>query len=282
MQKIIVVAMLALLVSLQTPASASEPTVKIVYVEWDCATATSYLAKNALESQGIKVELIPVSAAVMWLSLKTGDADATLTAWLPETHADYYEKSKQYVEDLGPLAKGARLGLAVPDYVPLKSITELNDNADKFGNRIIGIDPGAGLMRLAENALGEYGLDGLELVSGSGATMTAAMAEAMRRQDWIVVTAWSPHWMFGKWKMHYLEDPKGVFGKDESIHKMVRIGLEKDNPRAYAFFKNFRYDDINQLQTLMEWNSVKRADLDANAKKFMAMNPDLVKSWFAN
>ena len=274
--------MLALFALLQPPASASETAVKIVYVEWDCATATSYLAKNALESQGIKVELIPVSAAVMFLSLQTGDADASLTVWLPESHADYYEKSKQDIEDLGPLAKGAKLGLAVPDYVPLKSITELNDNADKFRNRIIGIDPGAGLMRITEKAIGEYGLDSLELVNGSGATMTAALAEAIRREEWIVVTAWSPHWMFGRWKLHYLEDPKSAFGNDETIHKMVRNGFEKDNPRAYVFFKNFRYEDLEQLQTLMEWNSVKRADLDANAKKFMAMNPELVKSWFAN
>lgn len=49
---------------------------------------------------------------------------------------------------------------------------------DKFGGRIIGIDPGAGLMAASENALVEYGLD-YELMEGSDATMVAALKQAI-------------------------------------------------------------------------------------------------------
>ena len=63
-------------------------------------------------------------------------------------------------------------------------------------------------MKLSEQAVQDYGLDKLELMEGSGATMTAALASAIKDKKWVVVTAWSPHWMFGKWDLKYLDDPK--------------------------------------------------------------------------
>ena len=50
--------------------------------------------------------------------------------------------------------------------------------------------------------------------------MTAALRRAARRDEWIVVTGWSPHWMFAKWKLRYLEDPKGVLGGLERVHAL--------------------------------------------------------------
>ena len=138
------------------PASAGKEkkTLQIVYVEWDCATASSNLAKAVLEDKlGYKVELLPVTQPILWTSLASGDADAMVTAWLPETHAVMYAKVKNKVDMLGKLVGGARLGWAVPDYVPLKSIDELDANAAKFKGSIVGIDPGSGLMQLSEKAM---------------------------------------------------------------------------------------------------------------------------------
>ena len=57
----------------------------------------------------------------------------------------------------------------------------------KFNGEIIGIDPGAGLMALSEEVVDSYDLD-LDLRSGSGATMTAALASAINNEEDIVVT----------------------------------------------------------------------------------------------
>ncbi len=253
---------------------------KIVYVEWDCATASSNLAKAVLEDKlGYKVELLPVTQPILWTSIATGDADAMVTAWLPDTHSAMYGKVKSQVEMLGKLVGGARLGLAVPDYVPLKSIDELDANADKFKGRIVGIDPGSGLMQLTEKAMKDYGIKKLQLVEGSGTIMTSSLAEAIRKQEWIVVTAWSPHWMFGRWQMHYLDDPLGSLGKEEGIFKVGRKGLKKDHPDAWAFLTNFRYEDPSQLQRLMNWNQEKGADPLENARRFMKENPQMVEAW---
>ena len=276
---------LAIMVLWAWPTQASagskqNKTLKIVYVEWDCATASSNLAKAVLEDKlGYKVELLPVTQPILWTSIATGDDDAMVTAWLPDTHAAMYSKVKNQVEMLGKLTDGARLGLAVPDYVSLKSIDELDANADKFKGRIVGIDPGSGLMQLTEKALKDYGIKQLQLVEGSGTIMTSSLAEAIRKQEWIVVTAWSPHWMFGRWQMHYLDDPLGSLGREEGIFKVGRKGLKKDHPDAWAFLTNFRYEDPGQLQRLMNWNQEKGADPLQNARRFMKENPQLVEAW---
>ncbi len=285
MKKILLMTVAALLLTSQAlaapaPNAGDGKPVRLAYVEWDCATASTHLAKAVIEDKlGRKVEVLPVSAAAMWMAVASGDVDGMVTAWLPVTHGDYLKKVEGKVKDLGPLVGGARLGWAVPDYVPLKSIEELKANADKFKGKIIGIDPGSGLMKLSEKAMQEYGLNTLTLVEGSGATMTAALDDAIRRKEWIVVTAWSPHWMFGRWKLHYLDDPKKTLGEEERIHTVVRNGLDKDMPDVYAFLDRFRYADANQLETLMAWNQEKGADLMANARRFMKEHPELVKEW---
>ena len=262
-------------------AAADKNPVRLLYVEWDCAKATTHLAKAAIEDRlGRKVETISVTAAAMWVGLASGDADAMLTAWLPVTHKEYLQKVQGKVTDLGPLATGARLAWTVPEYVSVTTIENLNEHAAKFNGRIVGIDPGAGYMSLSEKALKEYGLKNFELQSGSDATMTAALADAIRRKEWIVVLGWSPHWMFGRWKLHTLDDPKKVFGETETINTFARLGLEKDIPEVYAFLDRFHYEHVDQLQTLMGWNTEKGADLLANARRFMKEHPELVNSWF--
>ncbi|WP_241667325.1 glycine betaine ABC transporter substrate-binding protein [Pseudodesulfovibrio senegalensis] len=278
LMKMLCVALLML--ALSVPAFAGKGKVTLAYVEWDCAAASTNVVKAVLqERMGYEVEIIPVAAAAMWQALGTGDADAMVTAWLPVTHAAYLEKVKDKVEDLGPIVGGAKLGWAVPSYVTIDSITQLNENADKFDGKIIGIDPGAGLMALSEEAMKEYGLDKMELIEGSGATMTATLANAIRDNKWVVVTAWSPHWMFGKWDLKYLEDPKKVLGEEEHIDTVVRKGLKEDMPEVYAFLDKFSYKDANQLQMIMAWNQEKGADRYKNAVRFINENKEQVDSW---
>jgi glycine betaine/proline transport system substrate-binding protein len=90
---------LALIVgfTMAAPVQAADKNVKLVYVEWDCATAATHVVKAVLEEMGYKVETIPVAAAAMWQAMGTGDADGMVTAWLPVTHADYLTKVKDKV-----------------------------------------------------------------------------------------------------------------------------------------------------------------------------------------
>ena len=281
MRKFMTLALVLALALAAVPAlAASKGKVKLAYVEWDCAAAsTNVVAAVLQEKLGYEVEMLPVAAAAMWQAVGTGDVDGMVTAWLPVTHADYLAKVKDKVEDLGPITGGAKLGWAVPSYVTADSIADLNAHADKLNGKVIGIDPGAGLMRLSEKAMTEYGLDKLELVEGSGATMTAALADAIKHKKWVVVTAWSPHWMFGTWDLKYLKDPKGVLGEEEHIDTIVRKGLKKDMPEVYKVLDQFAWKDAGQLQMVMAWNQEPGADRYENAKRFLKENAAQVDSW---
>ena len=50
------------------------------------------------------------------------------------------------------------------------------------GAKIIGIDPGAGIMSATEKAIAEYNLN-MDLLEGSDATMTAALQDAISREE---------------------------------------------------------------------------------------------------
>lgn len=252
--------------------------VNIAYVEWADNIASSNVLRVVLEQQGYQVETTSLSAAAMWQAVAFGDADM-MTAWLPTTHAQYYSQLEDQVENLGPNFEGTRLGLVVPSYVEeVNSIEDLASHADEFDDTITGIDPGAGIMSITEQAMEDYGLDDLELTTGSDATMTAALGSAIANQQPIVVTGWTPHWMFSRWDLKYLDDPQNAFGEAEQIDTVVREGLENDDPEAYCIFDNFRWSP-DEMGAMMLLNEQQGSDPYENAKQWVADHQALVDSW---
>ena len=61
--------------------------------------------------------------------------------------------------------------------------------------------------------------------SSSGAMTVALGQDTIKNKEDIVITGWSPHWMFAKYDLKYLDDPEGTMGEAESINTMVRQGL---------------------------------------------------------
>ncbi|QOR39101.1 glycine betaine ABC transporter substrate-binding protein [Billgrantia diversa] len=252
-------------------------TVHLAYVEWSSEVASTNVVRAVLEQAGYEVDMTSLSAAAMWQSVATGDADAIVAAWLPTTHEEYLNRVGDDVEDLGPNLDGTKLGLVVPEYTDVDSIAELNENADTFNGEIIGIDPGAGLMGLTEEVIETYDLD-LSLRSGSGATMTAALSNAIANEEDVVVTGWTPHWKFARWDLKYLEDPENVYGGAEQIHTVVRQGLEEDMPEAYAILDAFEWTP-EQMGKVMLMNQEEDADPYESAKQWVEENQDVVEEW---
>ncbi|MDX9870964.1 MAG: glycine betaine ABC transporter substrate-binding protein [Clostridia bacterium] len=253
--------------------------VEIAYVEWSSEVASTNVVKAALQEKlGYEVEIVPVSAAAMWQAVASGDTDGIVAAWLPSTHQAYLDEVKDKVVDLGPNLDGTKVGLVVPSYVTIDSIEELNDNANKFDGKIIGIDPGAGLMAATEKVIADYGLNKMKLVEGSDATMAAVLADSIKNNQWVVVTGWTPHWKFASYDLKYLEDPKGIYGGDEQIHTIVRKGLKEDLPEVYNVLDKFSWSP-DDMAEVMVWNEEPGADPYENAKRWIAENEDKVNAW---
>ena len=194
--------------------------VNLAYVEWDSEVASTNVVAEALKEMGYDVTITPLDNAVMWKSVANSEADAMVSAWLPTTHAALYEEYKDKLVDLGPNLEGVKTGLVVPSYMDADSIEDLSDQAKKT---ITGIEPGAGIMTATEKTMQEYSnLNGWNLSSSSTGAMTTALDQAIKNKEDIIVTGWSPHWMFSKYDLKYLKDPKGTMGGKEAIHTMTR------------------------------------------------------------
>ena len=182
--------------------------VKIAYANWLEGIAMSHLAKVVLEEQGYEVELQNADLAPIFVSISGKNSDVFLDAWLPITMKDYMDQYGDSIEFLGEVYGEARVGLAVPQYVAINSIDELAANKDRFSSEIVGIDAGAGIMKTTDKAISTYGLDGYTLMTSSSSTMLASLKKAMDRGEWIVITGWTPHWMFDQFDLKFLDDPK--------------------------------------------------------------------------
>lgn len=252
-------------------------TIELGYVLWDSEIASTHVVAAVIEDRlGKEVSLTSVDAGPMWMGISRGDFDAIVAAWLPATHEAYLDQTKDRIVNLGPNLEGAKIGLVVPSYVSVNSIEDLNDYVEEFDGRITGIDPGAGLMSAAERAVEEYDLD-YQLLSGSDAAMTAALRRAVERDEWIVVTGWTPHWKFAAFDLKYLEDPRNSFGEAEHIATIVTPELETKAPDVYSFLNNFYWtaEEMGQVMMMIEEGE---EPFDA-ARQWISENPDRVGSW---
>ncbi len=255
--------------------------IRIGWTAWSDAEVVTNIAKIILEQRlAQKVELVMTDVALQYAALERGQIDLMLMAWLPGTHKGYWEKVKDSVEDLGPLYTGAKLGWAVPDEIPVtvvRSIEDLKkpDVQEKLGGRIQGIDAGAGLMKLSEATIKTYGLD-YKLLTASDAAMVSSLDRAIQRKQWIVVTTWSPHWMFSQYKLRYLEDPKQTLGGAEEIHALGRKGFSAAFPKAAAFVRNLKLP-LADLESVM----LKARDSSAakEAATYVSTRGDMVDRW---
>lgn len=271
---------LGLALALAIPAQAED--VKIGWTAWSDAEFVTKLAGKILEERMDQdVDLIQTDIAPQYQGLASGDIDVMLMSWLPSTHEDYMDSVGADVVDLGILYGYARLGWVVPTYIPeseLSSIEDLKNDSvrEKLDGTITGIDPGAGLTRLSKEAIEEYGLDGYELQISSGAGMTAALKRAVSRDEWIVVTGWSPHWKFGAHDLRYIDDPKGVLGSYERVHALAREGFYQENPEA-ALFLTRMHLDLDELQDAMFY--AQENSYDDAVDRFIEDNPELIDYW---
>ncbi|EMO8691202.1 TPA: ABC transporter permease/substrate binding protein [Streptococcus pyogenes] len=251
-------------------------TVNIAYVQWDSEVASTHVIAEVLKNEGYHVTLTPLDNAVMWQTVANGNADFSTSAWLPVTHGQQYQKYKSKLDDLGPNLKGTKLGLAVPKYMTdVNSIEDLSKRADQ---KITGIEPGAGIMAAAQKTLKEYhNLSSWELVAASTGAMTTSLDQAIKKKDPIVVTAWSPHWMFAKYDLKYLKDPKETFGSTENINTIARKGLKKDLPNVYKIIDKFHWTQKDMEAVMLDIN--KGMSPEAAAKKWVEANKSKVSSW---
>ncbi len=275
--KTIAAVLLATVMLAACGGSENKKKISIAYANWSEGIAMTNLAKVIFEDQGYEVKLLNADLAPIFASLSRKKADVFMDVWMPVTMADYMQEYGDKLEVIGNIYDNARIGLVVPEYVTINSIEELNAEKDRFSGEIVGIDAGAGIMKATDQALKDYQLD-YKLLTSSGPAMTASLKKAIDKNEWIVVTGWTPHWMFDRFKLKILQDPKTIYGAVETIHTVAWKGFSEQDPFAAQLLKNMHLTDehISSLMTAIE--DAQTSETEA-ARQWMNEHKELVDSW---
>jgi len=248
---------------------------------WPEGDAASYLWANLLESEGYDVTLESGGdMGVIYTAVAGGDYDLFFDAWLPITHGTYLDEYGDDMERLGVWYDDARLTIAVNEDAPIASLEELADSADGFDNRIVGIEPGAGLTRITKEAvIPTYGLEGMEFVESSTQAMLAELSGAIDAGRDVVVTLWRPHWAYDAFPLRDLEDPEGTLGGAENIEVVARAGFAEDYPQLASWLEAFTLtgDQLFSLEEIM-FNQNGGEDPEGSVEQWLEENPDYFAS----
>ncbi|MFF8954745.1 ABC transporter permease/substrate binding protein [Streptomyces sp. NPDC014894] len=217
--------------------------VTIGYIPWDEGIASTFLWKEVLERRGFQVETKQLEAGALYTGLAGGQIDFQTDGWLPVTHAQYWKKYGDRLEDLGSWYGPTSLELSVPSYVDgIDSLDDLKGQSDRFKGRIIGIEPSAGMMGLLnDKVLDAYGLKGeYKVVDGSTPGMLAELKRAYQKKEPVLTTLWSPHWAYSTYDLKKLKDPQDAWGKGDGVHTIARKGFTADHPEIGRWLGDFK------------------------------------------
>jgi glycine betaine/proline transport system substrate-binding protein len=253
-----------------------------VVAGWDEDVAASNLWKELLEQHGYTVNMQELDIASTFTGVANGQINLYLDAWLPTTHAVYWDRFKDQLEVVTSWQEGKNT-LVVPDYVGnVNTIADLKGNEAQFQGRIVGIEAGAGEMKaMREKIIPAYGLTDYNLIEGSSPAMLATLDSSIKQNQPVVVTLWQPHWAFSRYKLKVLEDPQGAWGPPDQMQIIATKGWSAANPEAAGWLKNFKITSEQLSSLMLKIQDAGKGQEQAAAKQWISENQQVVDAWFS-
>jgi glycine betaine/proline transport system substrate-binding protein len=249
-------------------------------IGWDENVAVSNLTKVLLEDE-LGYQSVEIRTAEdldsTYRAVASGELDAFQDVWLPNQEA-LLEQVAEDVEHLDPWFLGeTKQGMAVPAYMDVRSIDQLNGTDAQF---IFGIEPSSVMMQeVGKEVIPAYNLE-QKLVEAPTAGMLDEVERLYAFREIFVFLAWSPHWMNQRFDIRYLEDPKDAMGVTNDPAKcstIVRGGLREAHPVAYAFIDALELteEQINDLESVIN----QEDDPLVGARRWASENREVVRPW---
>jgi glycine betaine/proline transport system substrate-binding protein len=249
-------------------------------IGWDENVAVSNLTKVLLEDE-LGYESVEIRTRddldATYRDVASGEVDAFQDVWLPNQKAKLDQVAGD-VKHLDPWFLGeTKQGMAVPAYMDVKSIDQLNGTDAQF---IFGIEPSSVMMHwVGGEVVPAYGLK-QKLVAAPTAGMLDEVERLYTFRDEFVFLAWSPHWMNQRFEIRYLKDPKDAMGPTNDPAKcstIVRGGLREEDPVAYAFIDALELSEeqINDLESVINAED----DPLEGARRWASENREVVRPW---
>ena len=249
--------------------------IDVIYTDWSESVAITYLAKVLLEDE-MDYDVVLKMAGVdsVYAALANDRADVFADAWLPRTHQNYLSQYRGAIDQVGIVYPGARIGFLVPEYSALHSIADIAELSDL---NIVGIESEAGVMLRAAKAVEDYHISSVQLESSTERSMLSIFAEAYRRRQEVIITGWEPHWLFARYEVRFLDDPKGVFEGRENIVTLSSKDFSQTHPRAYRFFERMQLSEV-QFNELIYYTH-QFEDPELGVRQWIKKNEYVVNQW---
>ncbi len=278
---------------------------------WAGSAAICQVMKYVLENKlDIPTKVTQLSGAAAWVGMDKGDVDIFSDIWETAEIAgiEKYTKEKKSAEVVLSYAEAPQ-GWYIPKFVAdehgIKTIEDLKGkeqifDIDSDGKGDLWGGPTSWKMNeMTSIRIKSYGLD-FENLGVEQWAWLATLKSAMLNKKPVIFYYWEPEWLFTVYDLVKIEEPAYDPAKWKYVQKKpeeskmtceiqptnVWVGIskkmEKRNPKAYAFFKNWSIPigEVNELIAMI-------ADLPENpemsgedaAKKWVEDNPDIVNGW---
>ena len=264
--------------------------VRFADVGWTDITATTAITTELLKGLGYQTKTDLLSVPVTYSSMANGDIDVFLGNWMPTMEGDIAKyREAGTVEIVRANLEGAKYTLAVPKYVydaGVKSFADLAKHADKFKDRIYGIEPGNDGNRLIQSMIDSdaFGLKDFSLVESSEAGMVSQVSRAARRNQWIVYLGWAPHPMNSNVEMEYLDGGDDFFGPNyggANVYTNVRANYLSECSNVGQLLQNLEFS-LEMENELMEAILNQNVQPNKAAQQWLNRNPQQVEAWLKN
>ncbi len=254
--------------------------------------APGHLVGNILEKIGYTVKFNETNPTEAYSAIEKGTLDLFIGARLPWMDAQYNSgESRGKFVHFGPIFEDYQLGWIIPDYISkrkLDSVTDLSHPQVKaeLKSKIIGIESDSELMIRSHQMMEEYpGLEGYKLIAGGSEAMVDALAKAIEDKAWVVVTGWSPHYIWarfsptrGRHKLRFLKEPKGILGGEEYVSMVAKNNFFNRFPNLVTEFLSRFYLSSEMLNEFLL--KVNEEGINRAVEEFVANHPALITDWF--
>nr|WP_118180358.1 choline ABC transporter substrate-binding protein [Paraburkholderia phosphatilytica] len=254
---------------------------------WTDIDATNAMTGVVLKALGYHQSVSNLSVPITYEGLKKGQIDVFLGNWMPAQGPIVKPFMDSHsIDVLHANLTNAKFTLAVPDYVAaagVHSFADLAKYADKFDDKIYGIEPGAPANQNIKKMIGDkaFGLGSWSLVESSETGMLTQVERAVRDKKWIVFLAWEPHLMNTKFHLTYLSGGDAYFGPNyggATVNTVTRTGFADQCSNLAKLFKQmtFNVDLENQIIANVLQDKV---DVNTAAQNALKKHSDLLKPW---
>jgi glycine betaine/proline transport system substrate-binding protein len=241
-----------------------------------------------------------VKEQVGWQGMAAGTTDTILENWGHQDLAKKYISQEHVVQDAGLTGNEGIIGWYVPPWMA-KAHPDITDwhNLNKYSSlfktsesggkgQLLDGDPSyvTNDQALVKNLHLNYKV----VVGGSEAALIQSFRSAERNHTALLAYFYQPQWFFNEMKLVKVNLPPYKPGCDTNaakvacdyppyhLNKLISTKFANSGSSAVKLVKNFHWTNADQNQ-VAEYIAKDHMSPTAAAKKWIAANPTLVKSW---